>query len=421
MSSRILSFLQGVWMSNPTSTNLSRWLFSALSRRLCVVLLVGCGLFSSVVEAASTDSECKQLYRQKKIGEAAQCFEDYLRHYLSKPKLSAEDRYQVGLALRNTNLMYRKAAALETKAFRASFLREKAFHYITLYISGRYYATSSQRRYAVVIRDRIKQAIGYAQVTVLTGHPKATARVIGYQYKGAGKGTFTLKLRPGTYTVVASYPNETTEARSITVKPNTPQLLTFQLTQRVVRAPSNPRQGKVTSRKVVQRKLPPRRATKVARKQAGRLVQPTLPPPSRARTIATWTLVGAGGALVVVGSVLMGLAVNANNNATNSENGLRQKILTGEGNVEDTRALLQEHAQANGLLQGGVVTGSVGLAAVLTGVVLWSTWPQPKVPLTGKEPPTLRKGNARRPGHPGQPDANSSEVSVVPGVSYGGR
>lgn len=397
-------------MSSPAFASFSCWLSSALNRWLCAALLAGCGLFASVAEA-STDSECKQLYRQKKIGEAAQCFEDHLRHYLSKSKLSAEDRYQVGLALRNTNLMYRKAAKLETKIFRASFLREKALNYISLYISGKYYATSSQRRYAVVIRDRIKQAIGYAQVTVLTGHPKATARIIGYQYKGTGKGTFTLKLRPGTYTVVTSYPNATTQARSIAVKPSTPQLLTFQSIQRTARVRPKPRQ----------RKLPPRRGTKIARKQTGKLVQPTLPPPSRSRTIATWTLVGTGGALVVVGSVLMGLAVNANNNATNSENGLRQKVQANGGSVEDTRALLQEHEQANRLLQGGVATGSVGLAVVVTGVLLWSTWPQPKAFPANQEPPTLRKGNVRLPGHPGQPDANSIEVSVVPGVSYGDR
>ncbi|TNE50444.1 MAG: carboxypeptidase regulatory-like domain-containing protein [Deltaproteobacteria bacterium] len=408
-------------MSNPTSTNLSRWLSFVASPCLRVALLVGCGLFPSVAGATSTDSECKQLYRQKKIWEAAQCFEDYLRQFLSKSKLSAEDRYQVGLALRNTNLMYRKAAKREPKVFKASFLREKALRYIKLYISGKYYATPSQRRYAVVIRDRIEQAIGYAQVTVLTGHPRATARILGYQYKGTGQGTFTLQLRPGTYTVVASYPNATTLARSISVKPNAPQLLTFQPSRRVATIPPKLRQRKVPPRKVVQRRSPPPRRTDVAKKEANKLVQATRPPPSRSRTIATWTLVGTGGALVVVGSVLVGLAVNVNNNANNSENGLRQKIQTGGGSVEDTRALLQEQAQANGLLQGGVVAGSVGLAAVLSGVVLWSTWPQPKASSSLGQASTLRKDNVRPPVHPSQPGADSSEASVVPVVSYGGR
>lgn len=364
---------------------------------LGIGLCLGWSLNSEPVWAAS-DSECKQLYRRKKIQEAAQCFEEYLRQFLSKPKLNSEERYQVGLALRNTNLMYRKAAKQEKQAIKAAYLREKALRYISLYLAGKYYATKSQRRYAVVIRERLKQAIGYAQVTILGGHPKARVRLIGYQYKGSGQGTFSLSLRPGTYTILAKYPDGSTQAKSAVAKPNTPLLVQFK--KSVAVAPKKPN---------IRKKPPQRTSTsKVAQKKKqkdGGLVRKLQPMPRNVqqRTVVTWTLVGSGAALLIVGAVMVGLAIDTNGKADQTETDLRQKLSVGEGGAGDTKSLAEQQALANGLLQGGVAVGVVGLAAGVTGLILGL-----QKPSSSPSPPKRRKGIARRPIHPNLPGATSN-------------
>lgn len=304
---------------------------------------------------ASGEAICARWFRQKRYEQSARCFVQLVAAL--KGKRSDTQRFQAGLWLRNAAVALRRAAKLEKRSEHGAYLRERALRLLERYLRGSLYSTPTQKRIVENMKSGLESKIAYTDLTVLSGRMEATIRILGYRYKGDGKGSVTKRLRPGRYTVLVRYPKMPETARTVTLPPGQPQVLRF--------APPKKRVSLVRERKV----------PKVKRKRSG------LP----------WILVGVGAAAAVGGGalVLVGVVV------TQGERDKLDAIPIASRTAEHTREIKRLHELA--MVQEGVgwALVGVGVACVIGGVLWWSL-SGPKQAVSSKTS-RQRLRHARRP------------------------
>lgn len=189
-----------------------------ISFLLCCVICLGL-----VVAPASTwaVAHCKVFFKQKQFVRAARCFQTAAEAIEKKQTLTNNDRLRLSQYFRNTALALRMAARKTKSAAKQSYLREQALKHIRHILKKKYYASTAQKNLAVLIRDRLEEKIGLVQLTVTTGSKEAKVKLSGgYRFPTLIRTGITvqIKLRPGTYTILVTYPQQQPQARVITIK-----------------------------------------------------------------------------------------------------------------------------------------------------------------------------------------------------------
>ncbi|MBK07238.1 MAG: hypothetical protein CL920_06625 [Deltaproteobacteria bacterium] len=292
---------------------------------------------------AATDRVCKRYFQKKQYERSADCFQ---RLVLSvDPKASEEDRIKAGVWLRNAVVALKRAANQEKKIGKANYLREKGVKLLDSYIDKKLYVNSSQRNIAKTMKTGLVDSIGYTNLTVVSGHLKAKIQVIGFQWKSEGVGTLNQKLRPGTYTVLVTYPGTPASAKAVNMEASVPKVITFQ-----------PPAKKRTVAKTPERREPPVRRPAPPKSSPVPLI-----------VMSVGAVVTLGGAGVVGWSVV-------------GTQGERDALLNEQPSPENTKQIgqLTELAKTQNLI-GWVVLG-VGVGGVVAGVVMLAM--QPKAPST---------------------------------------
>jgi hypothetical protein len=304
----------------------------------CVVVLLGvffscAGLFSSSAQA-NTEAVCVRWFKKKHYQMAAKCFKQLVTAIESKGKPNEAQRIQMGGWLRNAALAYQKAAGVEKKPQRQSYLRELALQQLKHYLSGQFAATKTQQRIVKGMSETLQEKIGYANLTVLSGEPNARVQVIGYKFSKKLTGGGVLSVRPGEYTILVVFPNKKQDARTISVSSGKPTIVRFQTA------------------------VPKREVKVVVRKRAP---APRPKAPTKSTNVVPVVLMAVGGAVVLAGGALVAGGLLTNGTA---EKTLQNAIsLDAPG---QTKKAGEQQALAGGLYYGGwgVLGGGVGIAAV---------------------------------------------------------
>lgn len=187
---------------------------------LCLTLWLGS---VALATASSPERSCQRWFAKKKYLQAANCFAQLVGK--TRRWKSEQERARIGSWMRNAILALKRSAKEEKLPARASYLRERALKLLQRYLDGQWFMTPSQKRNMLVSRESLKDAIGYTKMTILTGAPNATISVSGFRYEGKGRGMWSQKVRPGTYTILVEYPDKRRQARQIRVQTGRPQLL----------------------------------------------------------------------------------------------------------------------------------------------------------------------------------------------------
>ncbi len=307
--------------------------------RIWLFVLIGLGGFVSLPTMsahANSDSLCKQWFQKKKYIEASRCFYSLAQQKISQKKITAEHRESIGAWLQNAILSLRKAANQTRSTDNASYLREQAIKYIDLYLKKKFFETDTQRRAASVQRTSLYDKVGYATLTVTTSNTKNQIKITGFRFAKQSKGSWSQTVRPGNYTILVTDTNGVAKAKVVAVKPGQPQVINLNLSH------STDPLG-----------------------QGTKLTQPT-PPPSDI-SAATWSFIFGGSAVGVVGIVLAATGLGARARA----NELNRKFKKGNGNANDTQALVKEQNSANRQIATAWVLGSVGIAAITVGIIFY--------------------------------------------------
>jgi len=230
--------------------------------------------------AQATPPSCKELYLAKKYLKAAQCFQAQANQMPPSNKLDKFQRYLKGIHLRNAAHAFTQAAQKTSDRVEAAYLREQALLLLRQYLQEKLCRKNYRCRLVQGEQLALLKQINYTQVVIVTsGKKNATLFIKGphYHYQGPLLGSWSSKLRPGSYTVTVTFPSIAPRQRQI-VAGNSPNLvLQFQ--------PPATRPVATTRPLSTSRRVPPP------------------PPPS----LLPWILVGAGATLAVAGGILAGL------------------------------------------------------------------------------------------------------------------
>lgn len=306
---------------------------------------------SSQVDASEARL-CVGHFRKKRYIRASQCFQDLAKSLETKQPLTQGNKRQIGSYLRNAALALRKEAK-GVKGNRVYYLKEQAFFLYQKVLKKKYYEFASQRRLVKIALDKLESEIAYRQVVLLTNNPSASVQVLGgyrfppTQHKGK---QIQLRLRPGTYTFIVSFPKAGSDTKTLVVKPNQP-LVTLQFQPQALPV----------------QKPPPGAITRSIN---------TLSP-------GVWALIAIGSSLVAGGAVTMGIAA-ANKTSTDSWGDEQKKL--GNLSIGVTRQVRDGIDNANSQLTAGIVVGGTGLLAIVVGGLWYAARPTPPPPPKPRRP-----------------------------------
>lgn len=318
---------------------------------LVLVLLI----LSWSVEVAASPL-CKSLFRGKRYKKAALCFSLYVKsledRFAGPPSsLSLRERNRMFQGLRNVALSYHRAAKNAKPSKERSFLLEQAYLSMQKILKHRYYEYPSQRKLSLSFANKLKAAIGYANVVVHLPSKHDWVRIEGgFRFKALRlQGPVVrLALRPGRYLLVAHRKKGGVQRRKLQLK-----------------------QGQ--SKLVVLLKWPALKAKRwMGKKRA--------PQASASwRTAATWTFVGVGAAALVTGSALLASSVQQSHVLGSSASELQSARLSGalfQGEPpaeKHSLALTQALSQNEAMYAAGWVVGGAGLAMGVAGLIFYVT------------------------------------------------
>jgi hypothetical protein len=307
--------------------------------------------------AASQASEqiCKTWFKQGNYAQAARCFRDLVNPLEAHKTLTAEQKLQKGVYLRNAAFAMSRAAKKETSQQQAAYMREQAIQYLDKYLRESLYSTKTQKRYATVLKSQLHDKIGYTTLTVTSRFQHATITVTGFHFKAKGTQSITKQVRPGTYSILVQT-NGKVEAATVKVKPLQPA---------VVRFPKNQPTKKTIITKIVKVETP--KAKPIDTKLIG------------------WIVLGTGLALVAGGGAMFGLM----GNSVGARDAFFQQLMDKPSTlrtVPETQELKALHTRSEAYLTTGIVMGSIGLVATGIGAVVLLTQ-KPKAPA----PPPKKK------------------------------
>ncbi len=337
-------------------------------RTVLIVVLVWLFIGGHCAEAFTSDRACRQLFQTRQFVSAAQCFEGLLVLKASNP--------QKGVWLWNAALAYRQAANQTQRLSVASYFRENAVRLLTRYLGGTFYRLPSQRRVAERQRERVKGLISYAFLSFKVPSPTDHLVVRGYRYSRRFKGSSTIQVRPGSYTIVFSQANKVQKVRLIHAPPGQEVSVNFDSSTRTTQAP----RPSATSQKT--QFLPPiPRAKPEALVPQQLMVNITPPPRAHGTVVASWFMIGLGVAGLAAGGAFLGLMVDS----ANQNNELVQKIdnpslrLNGESvdRLEGERAVHKENYER--YLAAGVGLGVAGAVLGIVGITIRAAGPRESV------------------------------------------
>jgi len=174
------------------------------------LLVFGCLLFFS---SQSFAKNCTSLFQKGKFAKAGDCFLKQASR-LGSRKLSAQKRAKKGFLLRNGATSFSRAA-LAVKGAKRVFLQEKALKLLLLHERQRLHEDKEQKSDVAKRRRKLLWKIGYANVTMISNHPKARCCVEGYLHKSCKQGALlSFRLRPGKYKISVRYPLQPPVVRS---------------------------------------------------------------------------------------------------------------------------------------------------------------------------------------------------------------
>ncbi len=192
-------------------------------RILFLTILLSFFLFD-VHDSFAGDEEgasCRRWFQRGEFVLAAHCYESLI----SKVKNPKEDKLlQLESWVRNAALALEKAAQKSKKRERAAYLRERA---LRLLQSKKALFAPKRRKIISILADKMEESIGYADLTVISHHQKASISIKGYHFQRQATGTFSAKVRPGYYTILVTYPDGGTQAKNVLLKPTRPLLVQF--------------------------------------------------------------------------------------------------------------------------------------------------------------------------------------------------
>lgn len=317
----------------------------------CVAAWLVMGFVFPQESFGSETKLCVQHFRKKQYIRASQCFQDLAQELEKKSPRTNALRRKIGTYLRNAALALRKDAANQ-KGLRVFYLNEQAYVLYQKVLKDKLYEFKSQRRLVKIALDKIEAQIGYRQVIVLTGSSKAKVQIVGgYRFKSITRTgqQFQLRLRPGTYTFLASYPKSGSHTRTLTVKPKQP----------------------VITLKFKPQPLPIRRKPPTGISRSMQQLSP-----------GVWVMIALGSTLVAGGVITVGVAA-ANKSSTDSW-GEEQKKL-GKFELDVTRRVRDGIDSANTQLTAGMVVGGTGLLAIVVGGLWYAARPKPQPPKPPKQ------------------------------------
>ncbi len=287
--------------------------------------------------AEAIDRVCKQWYKKKKYTKASRCFYTLSVQTMSKPKLTEEQREQVGVWLRNAALSLKKAAQLTDSAENAAYLREQAIGYLDLYLKKKFYDSNTQKTSALVQRTSLRDKVGYTTLTITTDKAAHTIQVSGFRFSDTQTGSWSKKVRPGNYTVLVRSAKGLSKAKVVKLLPRIPQVLNI---------PIEP-----TQRREVRRPPPPR---------------PVKPRPKvKKEPVGPWVMIGLGAASAVVSITMFSLGARERAEG----DALYPTVSSGQGSLEQTRSLLQYQQASNLDFTIGWVFTSIAVVTTTAGIL----------------------------------------------------
>jgi hypothetical protein len=233
---------------------------------------------------ALASDKCEAMLKQRSYLKAAQCFQQRSDKMPPPDQLSKIQRYLKGQALRSAWTAYDKAAVQTKDIEKGGHYRENALKLIDFYLKNKLCPKPYLCQIVLGKQTKIRKAIGYAQLTVVTDSKvSGFLEVKGYKYlaKKTTPPQWSQAVRPGRYTVTVTYEGQKALVRRLIVRPNTPRVLTM-----------FPKKAQPDKRIVV-RVPPPRR----------------IPPKTTSTNVVPLVLIGVGAAVTVAGGVLLGMAV----------------------------------------------------------------------------------------------------------------
>lgn len=295
--------------------------------------------------------DCLRLYRNKKLSQAASCFEA-VANGLPSTRLTTRQKARKGRALRNAANLLEQFASKSKNVEEAAYLRERAAKLLQRYLHENLYEVEYQKKNAELMMLRLNQEVGYATLTIIPGSQRARITLTGYQIRLQAVGTWSQTVRPGTYTLEITYAKDQPPVRkTVVVSPGK---------NVVVNLPPPTESSAVLPRHLVERQPPPRLTT-----------PPTVPPTtSRGSRVAAWTTVGVG-ALVLLGGGAILVAASVTNNQKLS---LHQQELTKAPSQRQLQAasdITQLHQTSTTLFPAGWIVLGVGAATTITGGFLF--------------------------------------------------
>lgn len=335
----------------------------------CVVCSLVMFLLPGVGAAAAKDKGCAKLFEEKLFAKAATCF---LRSAGAirgvSGKLGMVKRLLKGRRLRSAIVSFQQAASQSKRVEVAAFFREQALGAARRYLAQELCVKAYRCRQMRVLSRKLKERIGYAQMTLYTGSTRARIKVSGYRYHATHQSPplWVRSVRPGPYSVRVQFPGKKPITRRVRISPGKPRVMQFV---------SPPVLATI------------RRGTQApARKTPGRPYKPD---------VLMWVLAGGGSAMLVGGGFMCGFGYASlfkRNALLQERSALLEEIeqkLTAQGKKkpsyinfrivevrEINQRVLQEHERAGTLLLVGWVLAGVGVAA-LVGVGVRLLWRVP--------------------------------------------
>lgn len=297
-----------------------------------------------ITPAYASDARlCADHFRNKRWEQAARCFRDVARPLEAKKKLLVHEQSRLFTLLRNAALCWRKAAESASSEVDASYLREKGVLVLQHILKNNYYENSSQKRLAMILKEREVERVRYIRVLVSTLAKKAKVVVSGgYRFKTLVRRQADVRflLRPGTYSVVVTYPSQPPQMQTVVLRA---RKRTVVLSFRPHKNVSKPRD----------------------------ITVPSVPPKRRSSSTG-WTVFGVGAGAVAVAGVLLGSAVAMKLNNDKAIQSLKDAYQQEPASVsvEDTREAIRGQENANLLLGVSSVLGGAGVTAAVLGLVV---------------------------------------------------
>jgi hypothetical protein len=307
---------------------------------------------------------CRRFFQKQRYQEAALCFLDLAQPQLERLAKEPALRISLGQSLKNAALSYKKAAEQTTEMMEAAYLREQGVKQLEIYLLHKCYETPNQRRAAEVLREGLSHQIGYGNLTIQTGDQKAQIEIKGFRFQHQAIGEWRGALRPGNYAIAISYPQESPQSKGIFLAPFQPQIVVF---------------------------------------------QPLSSPFSRA---LPWIWIGSGIGATILGIVFSGIAFSTREQRDRFFASIHQEGAP-PPKYSDTQELLRLHREANAFLLRSMITGGVGLSAIVLGSILFARLPKQSAPTTAATPlPPTSQPKRQRPSS--QPFPSSQRLFSSP-------